>query len=670
MILTMKQLYSIYRVPFVIYHFFFIMLILALTTCSLFKAKIPSYPDGIIFPMEKIRESSFDSEIIEIIHREKSNLYFSTRGGKVICIDIEGKKPVWEFQVKGKIESPLYRGMDNFYVHNDNGILYCLSLKGKLIWKIKIGDKISSGIYESGSRVYFGTEKGRLIALNEKGKKLWVFKSGGEIKSIPVSAAGKVIFGCDDGKVYFINTDGILISTYETEGKVRGSFLVDNNLLYFGSYDHYFYCFNIKRHKVKWRIKTGGIIHSFPVSWGKRIYFLSYNNVLYCLNKKNGTIIWWTTVPARSFFRLELADDKIVISSMSDKLLCFDAKTGEQKGSYNALGESGSNPLWVAPNLIISVYDEDKETAKLLFIQKEVKVSLSASKTSPQNVNEEVVFKAEVTGFYLPQYEFYSHRFIKIDFSFFPLPVVPFTQEREIVQAKSEEKTWNWYPEDEGIYRIDVLVEDEKEKSETEMYFEITKSDEEDENNNKGDLDMNRNEAFELVKKYLKNKNLLKHSLAVEACMRALAEKLGEDVEKWGLAGILHDIDYEMTEKDPEKHTVEAVKILDELNVGSDIICAIQAHAGIVPCKSKMDWAIFSIDPLTGLIIAATLMHPNKKLEDVDLGFIQRRYKEKSFARGAKREDIEQIANIDMELDEFISICLKAMQGISKELGL
>jgi len=666
----MKQFFTIYHFPFTISQVFILLLILSLSSCSLFKAKTLPYPDGIIFPMEKIRENSFDSEPFEIIHREKSILYFSTRGGKVICFDIETKKTAWEFQVKGKIESPLYRGQDNFYVHNDKGLLFCLSLKGNLIWKTKIGDKITSGIYESGSRVYIGTEKGKFIALNEKGEKLWFFKSGGEIKSIPISAAGKVIFGCDDGKIYFVNTDGILISTYETEGEVRGSFLVDNNLLYFGSYDHYFYCFDIKKHKVKWRIKTGGIIHAFPVSLGKRIYFMSYNNVLYCLNKKNGTIIWWTTVPARSFFRLEFADDKILVSSMSEKLMCFDAKTGEQKGSYKALWEAGSNPLWVAPNLIISVYDEDKETAKLLFMQKEVKVSLSASKTSPQNVNEEVVFTAEASGFYLPQYEFYSHRFIKIDFSFFPLLVVPFIQEREIVKVKSEENTWSWYPEDEGIYRIDVLVEDEKEKSEAEMYFEITRSDEEDENNNKGDLDMNRNEAFELVKKYLKNKNLLKHSLAVEACMKALAEKLGEDVEKWGLAGILHDIDYEMTEKDPEEHTVEAVKILEEFNVGSDIIYAIQAHAGIVPCKSKIDWAIFSIDPLTGLIIAATLMHPNKKLEDVELGFIQRRYKEKSFARGAKREDIEQIANIDIELDEFISVCLKAMQGISKELGL
>jgi predicted hydrolase (HD superfamily) len=83
-----------------------------------------------------------------------------------------------------------------------------------------------------------------------------------------------------------------------------------------------------------------------------------------------------------------------------------------------------------------------------------------------------------------------------------------------------------------------------------------------------------------------------------------------------------------------------------------------------------MDWAIFSIDPLTGLIIAATLMHPSKKLKEVDAGFVGRRYKEKSFAKGAKREDIEQCRNIGLELDEFISICLEAMQSIDKDLGL
>lgn len=181
---------------------------------------------------------------------------------------------------------------------------------------------------------------------------------------------------------------------------------------------------------------------------------------------------------------------------------------------------------------------------------------------------------------------------------------------------------------------------------------------------------MNRDEALELLKKHLKNKNLVKHCLAVEACMRAMASRLNQDVEKWGLAGILHDLDYEITEKSPELHTTETVKILKEIGIDPDIIQAIQAHAGQVTCQTAMDWAIYSLDPLTGLIIAATLMHPSKKLKEVDVAFVQRRYKEKSFARGAKREDIEQCKNVGLELDEFISICLDAMQGVDQDLGL
>ncbi len=181
---------------------------------------------------------------------------------------------------------------------------------------------------------------------------------------------------------------------------------------------------------------------------------------------------------------------------------------------------------------------------------------------------------------------------------------------------------------------------------------------------------MERKEALELVQEHLKNINLVKHSLAVEACMKAVASHLNQDREEWGLAGILHDLDYELTEKSPELHTTETVKILKELGVESEVIQAIQAHAGQVPCQSNMDWAIFSIDPLTGLIVAAALMHPSKKLKEVDLGFLKRRYKEKSFARGARREDIEQCRNINLELDEFLSICLKAMQEIDKDLGL
>ena len=181
---------------------------------------------------------------------------------------------------------------------------------------------------------------------------------------------------------------------------------------------------------------------------------------------------------------------------------------------------------------------------------------------------------------------------------------------------------------------------------------------------------MNRPEALELLKQHLKNKNLVKHCLAVEACMRAVAARLGQDQGPWGLAGILHDLDYEITEKSPDLHTTETVRVLREKGIAEPIIHAVEAHAAKVPCESPMDWAIFSIDPLTGLIIAATLMHPDKKLASIDLEFVKRRYKEKSFARGARREEIEECRNIPMELDDFITLCIGAMQGISADLGL
>ncbi|MBD3414194.1 MAG: HDIG domain-containing protein [Candidatus Aminicenantes bacterium] len=181
---------------------------------------------------------------------------------------------------------------------------------------------------------------------------------------------------------------------------------------------------------------------------------------------------------------------------------------------------------------------------------------------------------------------------------------------------------------------------------------------------------MNREQALELVQQNLKNKNLIKHSLAVEACMRALAAKFGEDVEKWGLAGILHDIDYELTAESPENHGVESMKILEEYDIDPDILHSIQAHAERAECSSKMDWAIYSVDPLTGFIVAATLMHPSKKIKQVDLGFLKRRYKEKSFARGAKRGVIEKIKETGLELEEFMDLSLKAMQNIDRELGL
>jgi putative nucleotidyltransferase with HDIG domain len=183
---------------------------------------------------------------------------------------------------------------------------------------------------------------------------------------------------------------------------------------------------------------------------------------------------------------------------------------------------------------------------------------------------------------------------------------------------------------------------------------------------------MDRGKLFKELKKRVKNRNLIKHMLATEAVMRALAERLGEDVEKWGIAGLLHDIDYEETKDRPEKHSLIGAEILENMGLPEDVVYAVKVHNPIhnLPRNSELDKALYAIDPLTGLIVACALITPEKKLLKIDTAFVLRRFKEKAFAKGANREQIETCTELQLSLEEFTYIALKAMQGISGDLGL
>jgi putative nucleotidyltransferase with HDIG domain len=180
---------------------------------------------------------------------------------------------------------------------------------------------------------------------------------------------------------------------------------------------------------------------------------------------------------------------------------------------------------------------------------------------------------------------------------------------------------------------------------------------------------MNRAEAFTLAQSRFQNRNLFKHVLAVEAVMRALARHFSEDEEIWGLAGLLHDLDYEETARSPERHTLVTEELLKPYALPPEIIHAIKCHNDLAERDSLMDRALYAADPITGLIVAAVLMHPEKNLAAVESEFILRRFREKSFAKGANREQILTCGDMGLELNEFTGIALSAMQGISSELG-
>jgi putative nucleotidyltransferase with HDIG domain len=183
---------------------------------------------------------------------------------------------------------------------------------------------------------------------------------------------------------------------------------------------------------------------------------------------------------------------------------------------------------------------------------------------------------------------------------------------------------------------------------------------------------MDRENALKLVKQHVKTRNLVKHMLATEAVMASLARRLGEDEEMWALAGLLHDIDYDKTSDDPDRHSLLGGELLEELGVDEDIVYAVKAHNEChgLPRESLLDKALWAVDPLTGLLVAAALIHPEKKLAAIDVGFVMNRFKESSFARGANRDQMKSCLELGLALEEFVEIGLEAMQGISSELGL
>jgi len=183
---------------------------------------------------------------------------------------------------------------------------------------------------------------------------------------------------------------------------------------------------------------------------------------------------------------------------------------------------------------------------------------------------------------------------------------------------------------------------------------------------------MNRSEAWCLLTEFTQSESLRKHALAVEACMRAYARKFGEDEERWGVVGLIHDFDYE---KYPnlDDHPYKGNQILTQRGVAEDIRRAIMSHADYtgVTRDSNLEKALFACDELAGFITATALIKPNKSLAEVDAKSVRKRMKDKAFARAVSRDDIINGATgLGVDLDEHITVCIEAMREIAGELGL
>jgi len=178
--------------------------------------------------------------------------------------------------------------------------------------------------------------------------------------------------------------------------------------------------------------------------------------------------------------------------------------------------------------------------------------------------------------------------------------------------------------------------------------------------------------AWGLLTEFTQSESLLKHALAVEACMRAYARKLSGDEELWGIVGLLHDFDYDRYPR-IEDHPYRGNEILEERGYSDEIRRAIMSHAEYsgVTRVSPMEKALFACDELAGFITACTLVKPGKSLAEVEAASVKRKMKDKAFARSVNRLDIVNgAADLGVDMEQHIAFCIEAMKGIARELGL
>ena len=181
-----------------------------------------------------------------------------------------------------------------------------------------------------------------------------------------------------------------------------------------------------------------------------------------------------------------------------------------------------------------------------------------------------------------------------------------------------------------------------------------------------------REEAFDLLKKYNKSESLINHALSVEAVMRHFAEKYGEDPEKWGIIGLVHDIDYEMY---PDSHCVKALEILEENQWPEDYVRAVISHGwGIctdVKPETLLEKVLYAVDELTGLVTTSALVRPTRSVMDMKAKSVKKKWKNKKFAAGVNREVIEKGAGmLGMEIGELITETIMGMRKVAEEIGL
>ncbi len=431
--------------------------------CGLFSLKPVPLASGPVFPLVQSRSLSYGGQVIPPGLKDGAYYYFATDRGQMLAINVRRREVAWDFKASHPISLPLSLGRESVYVVDDENIIYSLDRSGWLLWSRGLAETVAGPLAEIEGCLYVGTEQGSLYCLQpETGQDIWKFKTKAALRTGALPWKDRqgrlfIVCGGDEGRLFFLSSGGQLRGDMDCGGKISVPPLLEGDRLYAGTEAQMFLCLDLYRRRTKWRLRLAGLPARPALADQKRIFFLTAQGLLMCLNKRSGEILWWRTLSSRSGFDLELADGQVVAASMSSGLVSFDARNGEEVGRFQALGELRSNPIWISPSLLVHVFDAQKDEGRLIFLKKEAKVTLSASKESPQKIAEEITLTAGAKGFRGPSFQF----------------LLRSGAGEKVVQEASPREAWTWFPEEEGEFVIVVRVSDSQETVEAEMPYRI-----------------------------------------------------------------------------------------------------------------------------------------------------------------------------------------------------
>ena len=432
-------------------------------SCALFKKGIPPYPRGVVFPLKEGITLDYEGELIGRAVRDGSLLFLATAKEQVYAFDLDKRQPAWSYKTAAVPVCAPAMGPDRVFVYDASPHLYCLDKKdGHVLWDKPFKDSGVFALAADAERVFATTAGGTIIALAAAdGRENWRFQGGASASLAPVLwTAGRphLLLFTADGLLQLVATDGKLMSKIILGQAPVASPLVEAGIIYFGGADRVFRCFSLSARKTEWRVKLGGTAAAEPLALGSTVFLWTSHGVVYCMDKRDGDVLWWKSVGSRLDFPPVIIEDKVLISVSSPSLMSFAVKTGQEAGDYDTGRELQGSPLWVEPWLVLNSYDNVTDKGRLVFLQKDVSVSLKPGKEPPQKVGDEVVFVAKATGFFMPKYEFFLSG----------------GGPEELVQKASDRSIWSWYPDKDGDFKVKVRITDAKEKEEAEVAYKIS----------------------------------------------------------------------------------------------------------------------------------------------------------------------------------------------------